>query len=159
MFEVFEYNTSPVDCCEPNYVVSNTVAEFWNTFSSFYFFVIAYWGYSSYKADYEPKIIYIWILITLIGIGSIIFHSTLSIGGQVMDEMSILIFIIYSFLITTPRLNTFYRKIIFSKIFFSIFVLGSILLCFKYPLFSHGLTMFFIPTTTYNYLKTYVKHR
>ena len=158
MLEVFGYNTSPIDWCEPNYVVNSYIAEFWNVVSSLYFFVIACWGYMSYKAEYEPKLTFIWLLIILIGLGSILFHGTLSVAGQVMDEMSILIFILYSFAITTRKSiwNSRIRNVVLSKIFFTLSIILSIMLCIQNPFFSHALTMFFIPTTTYGYLRTYV---
>tara|TARA_B110000908_G_C10227703_1_gene438890 strand:+ start:1139 stop:1648 length:510 start_codon:yes stop_codon:yes gene_type:complete len=47
----------------------------------------------------------------MVGITSFIFHSTLSIGGQIMDESSIIMFIITSDLTLN---NNYYNSIIFS---------------------------------------------
>ena len=156
-FKALRYESSPVDWCEPNYTVTPYIAEFWNVLSSLYFFAVAYWGHKSYKIAIEPKLYYIWILITLIGIGSILFHGTLSIAGQVIDEMSILIFIFYSFVLSTPikKFNPTFRYIIVSIPIFIIFIFGSILFCINYPVLSHALTIFFMPTTTLAYLKKF----
>lgn len=95
---IIKYQSSPVDWCENNYSISYFICEFNNTFSSFLFII-----FGIYQIMYYSKLlnnINYWLFFKLlfftniiIGIGSILFHSTLSIFGQVVDELSIIAFI------------------------------------------------------------------
>lgn len=100
------YESSKIDWCESNYTVSSYIVEFLNTISNIPVLLIALWSYhqayskaTSQIGNYEKPCKSIrlrvlrWIFI-MIPIFSIYFHATLSYLGQIMDEISILIFVI-----------------------------------------------------------------
>ncbi|CAF1121573.1 unnamed protein product [Rotaria sordida] len=89
----FRLGSSKVDWCEPNYVVSEHIAEFWNTVSNIFFFLVPPLMISlfrSYSKRVANGIAILWILLIIIGFGSVYFHATLSLVGQLIDEISIL---------------------------------------------------------------------
>ncbi|CAF1509934.1 unnamed protein product [Rotaria sp. Silwood1] len=89
----FRLGSSKVDWCEPNYVVSEYIAEFWNTVSNIFFFLVPplmIFLFRPYSKRVANGIAILWILVIIIGIGSVYFHATLSLVGQLVDEISIL---------------------------------------------------------------------
>ena len=91
------YESSSIDWCEENYFVSNMICEFNNSWSSLLYIVFALFTLFNYSKFISNSFIYLIILSSiLVGITSLIFHSTLSIGGQIMDESSIIMFIVTS---------------------------------------------------------------
>jgi len=91
----FKPHSSPVDWCEKNYTVTPNVAEFWNSLSSCFMVIpplVAWIGHSGSKMEkYEPNLRILWVCMLLIGIGSVYFHADLSVAGQVLDELPIII--------------------------------------------------------------------
>ena len=74
-----------VDWCEENYVVLSYIAEFWNTVSNVLFLIIPpimINRFRDYEAELGMPIRYVWLLLMTVGIGSIYFHATLSLAGQ-----------------------------------------------------------------------------
>lgn len=97
MFEIFNYNTSTVDWCESNYYFSPIICEFNNSWSSLLYSYFAFFIYFTYNKYIYNKTIYSIIIASfMVGITSLLFHSTLSFAGQLMDEGSIVLFIIAS---------------------------------------------------------------
>ncbi|GAB6027076.1 hypothetical protein CHUAL_013802 [Chamberlinius hualienensis] len=93
MFRPFERGTSAVDWCEGNYVMSATVAEFANTLTCFYYIFfppILMYLFQPYARHVTPGIHIVWILLIIVGVTSAYFHATLSMVGQILDELSIL---------------------------------------------------------------------
>ena len=93
----FEYESSSINWCESNYYFSNFICEFNNSWSSLlyiYFAIYTIYYYSKFINNYY--IYFILFSSILVGITSYLFHSTLSIAGQLMDESSIILFIISS---------------------------------------------------------------
>lgn len=93
-----EYESSSVSWCESNYTINRFICEFNNTLSSFmyiFFGIYQLLYYSKYLNKKNNKLFFKLLFITniIIGIGSILFHSTLSIFGQLVDELSIIVFI------------------------------------------------------------------
>ncbi|CAF1204559.1 unnamed protein product [Adineta ricciae] len=89
----FRLGSSNVDWCEPNYVVSAYISEFWNTVSNIFFFLVPPLMialFASYSKRTANGISVLWILLIIIGTGSVYFHATLSLAGQLVDEISIL---------------------------------------------------------------------
>ena len=83
--------TSTLDWCEKNYVVTFYIAEFWNTISNVAFIVPA--AISLVKAideSLELRYIIAYALLTLVGVGSWAFHSTLLYTSQMLDELPML---------------------------------------------------------------------
>ena len=93
------------DWCEPNYTWSQYVAEWWNTWSSLLYVLAGLHGLralaSAGQKRYRLRRIYIclWSLVS-VGIGSTLFHSTLSRTGQIADEVSMIICIHAGLLVT-----------------------------------------------------------
>ncbi|XP_018011201.1 alkaline ceramidase 2-like [Hyalella azteca] len=87
--------SSPVDWCEENYTVSSSIAEFTNSLSNVLTVIIpAYciknqlWrSYRKHISNGPQVILY---LTALIGIASAYFHGTLSLFGQLLDEVWII---------------------------------------------------------------------
>ncbi|KAI9291606.1 alkaline phytoceramidase [Neoconidiobolus thromboides FSU 785] len=78
--------TSSVDWCEPNYVHSPYVAETFNTLSSLAMVLIGELGARmNHSTHWKQKCTF--HMITVIGIGSILFHMTLKYYTQMLDEL------------------------------------------------------------------------
>lgn len=115
----FNYQSSPVDWCENNYYFSNIICEFNNSWSSILYSIFAYYIFTRYSKFVKNNLIY--GIITagfLVGITSFLFHSTLSLAGQMLDEGSIIVFIISSDLVINQRFLL--------TLFFSFFLIASL---------------------------------
>lgn len=78
--------TSSMDWCEPNYVYSAYVAEMANTLSSIAFTFFGIFGFFyAVKSKYPLHLIYSFVALSIVGIGSILFHATLTHLGQAAD--------------------------------------------------------------------------
>ena len=102
---MFSYQSSSIDWCEQNYVYSNYIVEFWNTITNIFVIILGFSGlylsstYGAYnlyndRPAYRYKVYY--TLLIFIGVGSFIFHGTLSQFGQILDEGSILAMIFFA---------------------------------------------------------------
>lgn len=70
--------SSTIDWCEDNYALSFYIAEFWNTISNVLFVVLAIYGYRRARREgFEPRFLYQYIAVIIVGIGSASFHGTL----------------------------------------------------------------------------------
>ncbi|UJR32454.1 hypothetical protein I4U23_019916 [Adineta vaga] len=81
-------STSSIDWCERNYVVTYYIAEFWNCISSllmclFSMILIVQGLY--YKI--ERRFLWLSFSFGLVGFGSAYFHGTLTLFGQMTDEL------------------------------------------------------------------------
>jgi dihydroceramidase len=78
---------SSIDWCERNYVVSHYVAEWYNTFSNLCMVYLALVGVTHALASrHEFRIVLLNLTCLTVGLGSIVFHGTLSHLGQQGDE-------------------------------------------------------------------------
>eukprot|EP01118_Nematostelium_gracile_P020532 TRINITY_DN997_c0_g1_i2.p1 TRINITY_DN997_c0_g1~~TRINITY_DN997_c0_g1_i2.p1 ORF type:complete len:248 (-),score=34.56 TRINITY_DN997_c0_g1_i2:34-777(-) len=84
----WEPQTSSVDWCEPNYVWTHYVAEFWNTTSSLPIFFFGLYGMlKCMKSKAELRYLVSYGLLAVVGLGSVAFHGTLLWQGQMLDEL------------------------------------------------------------------------
>ncbi|MEZ4265532.1 MAG: ceramidase [Myxococcota bacterium] len=81
--------TSTVDWCEPNYVYSAYVAEWFNTLSCFPMLLIGFAGWVLHST-LELRVRLAFVSIAIIGAGSIAFHGTLKASSQALDELPML---------------------------------------------------------------------
>lgn len=95
-----------VDWCEQNYRYTYFIAEFWNTLSSVPMVLYAIIGASlCYNAGVkEKRFLFSFICIANVGIGSVLYHSTLRRTAQLLDEIPML-FLSYSFLFSAINTN------------------------------------------------------
>jgi alkaline ceramidase len=140
MSKMFSYHSSDVDWCETNYEVSNYIVEFYNTISNIPFVVIPsvvlYYYMDFFKKINGGAIVLLFGLL-IVGVSSMYFHATLSFAGQLMDELTILYFIIAMF--------WYYHGRIYNITFLLCIILGT-LLCFIEPsLNAFGLLSISIP--------------
>eukprot|EP01095_Lingulamoeba_sp_RSL-Kostka_P011055 TRINITY_DN4117_c0_g1_i2.p1 TRINITY_DN4117_c0_g1~~TRINITY_DN4117_c0_g1_i2.p1 ORF type:complete len:158 (+),score=21.80 TRINITY_DN4117_c0_g1_i2:111-584(+) len=91
---VFGEPTTLVDWCEKNYAVTYYIAEFYNTISNIPFIVIGLFGFMVTK-EFEWRYRLAHLSISVIGLGSLMFHATLLYTCQLGDEIPML----YSMLI------------------------------------------------------------
>ena len=79
-----------VDWCEPNYLVSPFVAEWWNTWSSIVISLGAVLGLGMLLCSGWPRerrFVLGYVVVFVVGVGSAAFHGTLSKLGQALDEL------------------------------------------------------------------------
>ncbi|OQR93991.1 alkaline phytoceramidase (aPHC) [Achlya hypogyna] len=95
--------TATIDWCEPNYVHSPYVAEFWNTISNLSFVVLGVFGlHRSLSLNFEWRFVLMYLNVMVVGFGSALFHGTLTLVSQQLDEtpmiwsMLIWIYILYA---------------------------------------------------------------
>jgi dihydroceramidase len=82
--------TSTVDWCEVNYAVTPYVCEFFNTFSSLTIVAAGALGALLHRRILEPRLLAAFVLLALVGVGSIAFHATLHFELQMLDELPML---------------------------------------------------------------------
>jgi len=102
----FRPGSSPVDWCEPNYIVTSSIAEFTNTISNIIFILVPLISiklFSNYGKYMGNGMLIVLLLLIVVGISSAYFHCSLSLVGQLLDELSILWVIAVGFGLWLPR--------------------------------------------------------
>jgi len=83
--------TASIDWCEPNYVVSFFIAEFWNTISNFLLAFLPIVCLLHYRREnYQFRFKLMCGVVSTVGIGSALFHGTLKFYCQLADELPML---------------------------------------------------------------------
>ncbi|KAJ8278565.1 hypothetical protein GJAV_G00088970 [Gymnothorax javanicus] len=106
MAGVFAYESSEVDWCEDNYKHSENVVEYFNTMSSFIFFLVSpimLYLFHPYAKERNLAVHLVWFLMIFVGLFSMYFHMTLSYMGQMLDEISILWVLAAGYALWFPR--------------------------------------------------------
>merc|ERR1712127_114270 len=115
-----------VSFCENKYVVSDYIAEYYNTMSALSYVIVG-------LLFYKTKLKKLSKIIILLGIGTALLHSTLRFYGQWLDEISMLILSFY----IIQELREMRFGITTSELYL-------ILLIFPYFLFERYFSYFFI---------------
>jgi dihydroceramidase len=79
--------TSSVDWCEANYTHTQYIAEFWNTVSSLAMVALGALGVVLHRKSLGWRLSFAYLLIVVVGIGSVLFHATLQFEHQMWDEV------------------------------------------------------------------------
>jgi dihydroceramidase len=81
---------STVDWCEANYVVSNYIAEFWNSVSGSALLISVLVWRMKYQQIFNQKLTNIFGNLLLVSLGTTLFHATLQYKFQLLDELPML---------------------------------------------------------------------
>jgi dihydroceramidase len=80
-------STATIDWCEPNYVHSPYIVEFWNTWSNLAFVVLAWKEIRTVTPRTQYGVVLLLRLMMCLGISSAFFHGTLKLYAQLADEI------------------------------------------------------------------------
>ncbi|XP_070496735.1 alkaline ceramidase-like [Chironomus tepperi] len=160
IYKSLEWHSSPVDWCEPNYAVVPYIVEYYNTLSNIVFLILPplmMYLYRGYANKINSGIQIVWIFYMIVGASSMYFHGTLSLMGQLLDEISILWVYAIAVSLYCPKayMPPFARTRTSFSIF--IFILNAVftLLSIWRPYINAFAQMFLvvIPVVTYLYLE------
>ena len=99
-----------------------------------------------------------WRVIISVGLGSALFHATLSVAGQVLDELPICLLLIVAVLMATPRSHwrsAELRSAFFSLSFFALTTPALTVCCVLNPVLSHIVCVLSAPTAIAFFLRLY----
>ncbi|KAG8594003.1 hypothetical protein GDO81_001030 [Engystomops pustulosus] len=103
---IFARHSSEIDWCEVNYLHSEYVAEYYNTFTNIAFLLVGplmIYLLHPYACRRSLHVHLVWIMFIMIGLFSMYYHMTLSFFGQLLDEISILWVICLGYSIWLPQ--------------------------------------------------------
>ncbi|XP_052826729.1 alkaline ceramidase 3-like [Octopus bimaculoides] len=130
--------TSTIDWCEENYVVTEYIAEFWNTISNLVMIIPpVFLAVLALRQKLEMRLLMCNISLLMVGVGSWCFHMTLLYSMQLLDELPMIwgtSFLVYSFAeISSPPGHQNRRLQIF--LFIYCVVVTAVYLSIKNPVF------------------------
>lgn len=87
---------STIDWCESNHLLSTYFAEYWNTLTGICILLSSlafYYNYKTfiYESKYTINFLRITVLLFIVGIGTMLFHSTLFYPFQLLDELPMIL--------------------------------------------------------------------
>ena len=160
----FSPESSPIDWCEDNYAVSSHIAEFTNTFSNLAFVIIpilcinqSLW--KSFGAHVSAGIYVLLFILAVVGVASAYFHATLSLFGQMLDEVSIawILCISYNFLMPNHYRPSFFYGLV-SHVLTSLVAVVLTVSWFAYPIIN-AYCLFLVGIPSILMLRTEVFYR
>lgn len=148
-----EVGSSPVDWCEPNYEKSSEIAEFYNTISNIIYLLgppVLVYLHADYAKWISSAIYVVWWFYIIIGLASAYFHATLSLLGQLLDELAILwtyMMVVAAFCPRRYRFEPFKdRQDLFSGVVGIVTLLLSVLSFYHPAINALALMVFTVPT-------------
>ncbi|ODM99673.1 Alkaline ceramidase 2 [Orchesella cincta] len=145
--------SSPVDWCESNYIYSPFIAEYANTVSNIIFFAlppVLIWLFQPYANHCNRGIYVVWGMLIVVGACSMYFHATLSLLGQLLDELAILWVFSAAFAIWFPSryLPLYFRRkrSSFSFLVLAVAVISSLLALIQPAFNAFALMTLGVPT-------------
>ncbi|KAI8912748.1 phytoceramidase, alkaline, isoform CRA_d [Gorgonomyces haynaldii] len=80
--------TATLDWCEENYVVSKYIAEWVNTWTNLNYLILCFLGiYNALHTYNSTGFIFSHLGMAVVGVGSFLFHMTLTYEMQLADEL------------------------------------------------------------------------
>jgi dihydroceramidase len=80
--------TATIDWCEDNYELTQYIAEFWNTLSNVFMILPSFVAaFDSWHQKFERRQTLCFLFLGLVGMGSTLFHMTLTYEMQLLDEL------------------------------------------------------------------------
>lgn len=166
IFKTFEYHSSPLDWCEGNLEYHPWIVEFWNSMSSFVLAAVGVFGYLIYRQNknihkYEPQFFILWAMMVVVGLGSVWFHGTLSVAGQISDEVPIVVLAIIAVMMARPKIvwSGKSRDIMLSGHNIIRFFVSFTIFCLLFPVASHVFTLVCFPFCGYFFLTDYARSK
>lgn len=147
-----ERGSSSIDWCENNYAIFPGIAEFFNCLSNAMFILVPpllVYLYRPYSEKVNSSINIMWVLLMIVGTFSIYFHATLSLVGQLLDEVSIIWVVFCGVALWYPR--RYYPALFngnrryFKLMMFLITMVSTFLACMKPSLNNFFMMPFIIP--------------
>lgn len=151
---MFARHGSEIDWCELNYAVTPYIAEFQNTVTGFLVVLLVplYMIVDSEQSFYkrvDTKLRLIYLLMILAGIGSAYFHTTLSLAGQLIDELSVVWLVFFGCLfIHSPKGKDRWAQIhmvLLTPTNLLLYLVVTCGLAFAEPILSHVICVLHLP--------------
>ncbi|XP_065886857.1 alkaline ceramidase 3-like [Dysidea avara] len=160
--------TSTLDFCEENYAVNFYIAEFWNTITNISTIILPLVGaITSWRGGLERRYIASYVLLTVVGIGSLLFHGSLLYQMQLLDELPMLFTAVQLLYCLLNMGGPHGKQSLFTTIYLSVLYLLTAIISIAYvvvgnPVFhqvAFGMIMLAISFEALYVLKAYVHWR
>lgn len=104
------FSNSSINWCERDYVHSTFIAEYWNTLTGICLCISSLLSFKS-NVKHDVRILYYSnFLLFTVGIGTILFHSTLIYIWQLLDEIPMMLIVIEYYRIVTQEITLSKRR-------------------------------------------------
>ena len=121
--------TANIVWCEEKYAVFSRIAEFWNATTNIPFVALALYSLVRGGLHYMPwRFLICYVMVIVIGVGSYIFHSTLTKGAQLLDELPMLLLAGQSiFALTANSMSRLATRVYTAIVIYSLISIGTII--------------------------------